>query len=88
MSSDEHKRHMVAQGPWHVMSPLGRLLVLFSEEDGKLILNFLRPGQLDWIREQFLRVATLLHLPLAKSDTKAEYLAREIRKGAIFMSGP
>lgn len=85
------------------MHPLSRLLTLFSEEDhGEGIASCLRPGQREWIRDQFLRVATLLHLPsesgndrersdspgVGSADAKAEYLAREIRKGAILMSGP
>lgn len=106
-SRKEHKRHIIAQGPWHAMSPLSRLLTLSSEDQGQLITSFLRPGQSAWIREQFLRVAVLLHLALAEVSgrkegcrvldsvtqgsnmyTKAEFLAREVRKGAIFMSGP
>jgi hypothetical protein len=83
------------------MHPLSHLLTLFSEEHGELIPNFPRPGQRDWIRDQFLRVATLLHLPSESgndmkrsestepsADFKAEYLAKGIRKGAILMSGP
>lgn len=83
------------------MHPLSRLLTLFSEDHGEVIVSILRPGQREWIRDQFLRVATLLHLPSESgndmkrseplegfADAKAEYLAREIRKGAILMSGP
>ncbi|KAM3502823.1 hypothetical protein MY10362_004578 [Beauveria mimosiformis] len=101
MSRDGHRRHVIAQGPWRVMHPLSRLLTLFSEDDGDVIASLLRPGQRDWIRDQFLRVATLLHLPShyghdmgrsepsgGSADTKAENLAKEIRKGAILMSGP
>lgn len=64
--SDEHRRHVIAQGAWHAMSPLSRLLTLFSDEHGPLITSFLRPGQHEWIREQFLRVTTLLGLPSVK----------------------
>ncbi|RWQ99546.1 hypothetical protein C8Q69DRAFT_451574 [Paecilomyces variotii] len=107
MSKDEHRRHIIAQGPWHAMSPLSRLLTLSSEDQGQLITSLLRPGQYEWIREQFLRVTILLHIPLTEASgrnegcrvldsvtqgsnmyTKAEFLAREVRKGAIFMSGP
>lgn len=100
MSKSDHSRHVIAQGPWRVMHPLSRLLTLFSEDDGEVIASLLRPGQRDWIRDQFLRVATLLNLPsesgkemdksesLETANTKAEYLARETRKGAILMSGP
>ncbi|KAB8217103.1 hypothetical protein BDV33DRAFT_177735 [Aspergillus novoparasiticus] len=101
ISRDDHRRHVIAQGPWRAMHPLSRLLTLFSEDYGEAIASFLRPGQREWICNQFLRVATLLHLPLelgsdmeslespgGSADAKAEYLAREIRKGAILMSGP
>ncbi|KEF60607.1 uncharacterized protein A1O9_02168 [Exophiala aquamarina CBS 119918] len=104
MSKDEYKRQIIAQGPWHAMSPLSRLLTHFSED--LLMSGFLRPGQYAWIQEQFLRVITLLRLFPTESgdgrkgycvsnsltqrsvDTTAEYLATEVRKGAIFMSGP
>ncbi|RAQ50770.1 hypothetical protein AFGD_002749 [Aspergillus flavus] len=101
ISRDDHRRHVIAQGPWRAMHPLSRLLALFSEDHGEVIASLLRPGQREWICNQFLRVATLLHLPLesgngmessespgGSADAKAEYLAREIRKGAILMSGP
>ena len=103
MSRDEHRRHAIAQGPWRAMHPLSRLLTLFFEDQGQVIASCLRAGQHEWISEQFLRIATLLHLPSAWSDNregctssaaqgavnvKAEHLAREIRKGAILMSGP
>ncbi|KAH7246901.1 hypothetical protein NW759_009256 [Fusarium solani] len=101
ISSDDYRRHVIAQGPWRAMHPLSRCLTLFSEDDGEVIVSLLRPGQREWIRDQFLRVATLLHLPNEpgndlegsrspgeSADAKAEYLAREIRKGAILMSGP
>lgn len=107
-SLDEHKRHLIAQGPWHLMSPLSRLLTLFSEYRGQQMATFLRPGQYEWICEQFLRVTTLLHIPQMEMETggernytplasspangcvnsRVEDLAKKVRKGAIFMSGP
>lgn len=102
--TDEHRRHIISQGPWHIMSPLSRLLTFFFEDDG--MSDFVRPGQHEWIREQFLRVTMLLHIPpeepgeskegsrLFKSsfqgsvDTRVENLAKRVRKGALFMSGP
>lgn len=61
---EEHRSNIIAQGPWHVMSPLSRLLTFFSEDHGYLMATFLGPGQYEWIREQFLRVITLLRIPL------------------------
>lgn len=95
---DYHRRHVIAQGPWRVMHPPSRLLTLFSREHSEVIRSFLRPGQ---IRDQFLRVAKALHLPLGSgndmerleslgrpADAKAEFLAREIWEDVILMSGP
>ena len=101
VSRDDHRRHIIAQGPWRAMHPLSRLVTLFSEDHGDLITSLLRTGQREWIRDQFLRVARVLHLPSESgndihgvelqgrsADAKAEYLANKIRKGAILMSGP
>lgn len=98
---DDHRRHIIAQGPWRAMHPLSSLLTLFSEVDGDTMFSLLRPGQRDWVRDQFSRVAKLLHLPQGSEDcmersrlhgegtyTRAEVLASDIRKGAILMSGP
>ncbi|KAJ9615730.1 hypothetical protein H2200_001807 [Cladophialophora chaetospira] len=103
LSKDEHHRHMVAYGAWHIMSPLSNLLTLFSDDHGgRCVARCLRPGQQEWISEQFLRVSTLIRLPAAgplngengnspsilSADRTAESLAKQVRKGAIFMSGP
>ncbi|KAH7394190.1 hypothetical protein DE146DRAFT_757667 [Phaeosphaeria sp. MPI-PUGE-AT-0046c] len=88
--SDEHRRHIIAQGPWHIMSPLSRLLTLLSED--ATIESLLQPGQRQWIRTQFLRVLRLLHMFPADLDSAgditADFLAKQVRKGAVFMSGP
>jgi hypothetical protein len=97
---DEHRRHVIARGPWLLMSPLSRVLALFSEEHSQLIASFLRPGQYEWICEQFLHIAILLHLPAAEfghskgtSSTqgfvgnRVGYFVKGVRKGAICMSG-
>ncbi|KAE8419484.1 hypothetical protein BDV36DRAFT_133930 [Aspergillus pseudocaelatus] len=101
ISRDDHRRHVIAQGPWRAMHPLSRLLTLFSEDHSEMITSLLRPGQREWICNQFLRVATLLYLPSesgndmersesmgGSADAQAEYLAKEIRKGAMLMTGP
>lgn len=79
---DEYRRHVIAQGPWHVMSPLSRLLTLFSEDYAQLIPRFFRPGQHEWIRHQFLRVSVLLHLPppeYADSEEGCGVLSSSVR---------
>lgn len=91
MSGDEHHRHMVAYGAWHIVSPLSNLLTLFSDDHGgRTVASYLRSGQQEWIREQFLRVCALVRLPvdLKSTDGAAETIAKQVRKGAIFMSGP
>ncbi|GCB21253.1 adhesion and hyphal regulator 1 [Aspergillus awamori] len=73
-SEDEHRSHIIAQGPWHVMSVLSRVVAFFIEDHGQGMVSFLRPGQLEWIREQFLRVTQLLRIPLEEaSDGKARF---------------
>jgi Zn(2)-Cys(6) binuclear cluster domain-containing protein len=57
--SARHRRHVLAQGPWHAMGVMVWLLRLVAEEDSPLLL---RPGQLDWIRTQFNRTLTMLWL--------------------------
>lgn len=96
LSEDEHRRHMLAYGAWHIISPLSNLLELFDDSlDGRLVASSLRPGQREWVRTQFLRVATLVRLrgqssanTQAPVETEAEDLARRIRGRAVFMSGP
>lgn len=101
LSKDDHRRHIIAQGPWRAMHPLSHLLTLFSEDNSEPITRVLRSGQQEWVRDQFLRVTKLLHLPSSSGndiersestksnpDGNAEYLAKGVRKGAILMSGP
>ncbi|KAJ5344579.1 hypothetical protein N7452_002583 [Penicillium brevicompactum] len=101
LSKDDHRRHVIAQGPWRAMHPLSHLLTLFSEDHSEPITRVLRSGQQEWVRDQFLRVTKLLHLPSSSGndiersestksnpDGNAEYLAKGVRKGAILMSGP
>ena len=69
LSRDEHHRHIVAYGAWHAVSPLSNLLTLVSDDHGgRLVASCLRPGQQEWIREQFLRVSTLIRLPVSGSS--------------------
>ncbi|KAF3392935.1 hypothetical protein DPV78_010132 [Talaromyces pinophilus] len=71
MSRDEYRRHIVSQGLWSIMSPLSCLMTFFLEDD-RAMMAFLRPGQHEWIREQFLRVSVLLRIPSAASDDSNE----------------
>ena len=69
---DEHKHNMIARGAWHVMSPLSHLVTFFSEDHGPLMASFLRPGQLQWTRQQFVCVTTFLRLPPVSSNHQQE----------------
>ncbi|KAK4506380.1 hypothetical protein PRZ48_000110 [Zasmidium cellare] len=99
LSKDEHHRHIVAYGAWHILSPLTNLLTLVKDEHGgRFVAGCLRAGQLEWIRGQLLRIGILVRLPAAMHSSdeigglagygKAEDLARQVRNGARFMSGP
>lgn len=63
ISRGEHRRHIVSQELWSIMSSLRGLLAFFLEDDDREMRDFLRPGQYDWIREQSLRVSVLLRIP-------------------------
>lgn len=100
--------HIIAQGPWHLMSPLSRLVTLFAEGEGQIMEGLLRPGQYQWICEQFLRLVEILGIPSADCGDRivddmrpdisspgqrsirirAAFLARRVRSGTAFMSGP
>lgn len=96
-SHDDHRRHVIAQGPWRAMHPLSGLVTFLSEHED-VVKGMVPPEQRDWIRNQFLRVATLLRLPGSEGQSRkqpgsckndlAKNVARQIRKGAILMSGP
>lgn len=87
--ADEHYRHTVAQGPWHIMGPLSRVLTLFNEKDGDALADMLRPGQRDWIRQQFLRAVAILHLPTGDGDggTESVPLSTKALMGAVDLTG-
>lgn len=72
MSRDEHRRHIISQGLWSIMSPLSRLMAFFLEDDDRAMMDFLRPGQYEWISEQSLRVSVLLRIPTAECDNSNE----------------
>lgn len=61
MSKEEHNRHAIAQGPWHIISSLSHILSLCAETHGPLLVEALRPRQIEWIRGQLLRVAAMLN---------------------------
>lgn len=56
------------RGFWHIVSVLSQLVSLFSKDTER---QTLRDGQLEWIREQFLRTMSLLDLvwPIDKPES-------------------
>jgi hypothetical protein len=70
MSKEKHNWHVIIQGPWHILSPLSHVLSFCSGDYGSVVVDSLGPGQLEWIRGQFSRVAVMMSL-----DPK-DYLGR------------
>lgn len=64
ISKEEHDNHVIAQGMWHVMSPLSHVGSLYSEAGGHLAMGCLREGQIGWIKGQLVRAGVLMRLPL------------------------
>jgi hypothetical protein len=62
MSRDDHHRHAIVQGPWHILGPLTHLMSLFSDREASPLTEVPQQAQVDWIREQFWRAIYLLHL--------------------------
>lgn len=100
MSRGKHRRHIVSQGLWSIISPLRGLMAFFLEDNDREMRDFLRPGQ-------SLHVSVWLHIPsvdfinrnegcldlkssspLSTGNNKVEQLVKRARKGAILMSGP
>jgi hypothetical protein len=62
MSRDEHTRHVIAQGAWHIINPIIRILSLCSGPAGASLASAIREGQLSWIQAQLRRCLTILGL--------------------------
>ena len=100
----DHRRSLIARGHWNALGPLSRLLTLFMDDYGQLMVALLRPEQHQWIREQFLRLITVLDFPQENDESeresfsgmpyhsnpvkKVDDLANKVRNGVSFMSGP
>jgi hypothetical protein len=63
MPRDEHIRHVLAQGAWHICGHLSLLVGLLSGESGRLLASALRPRQVTWIQRQLFRAAITLGRP-------------------------
>ncbi|VUC29863.1 unnamed protein product [Clonostachys rosea] len=60
--SEAYRRHVIALGPWHISVPLCNLVSIISEPFGSFIARSLRPGQLDFVRGELIRVAMILQI--------------------------
>ncbi|EHK25595.1 uncharacterized protein TRIVIDRAFT_32426 [Trichoderma virens Gv29-8] len=93
MSSEAHRGHIVVQGPWHMMTCLSAVINLLSGNDeGSLLLaRALRPGQLNWMRKQFVRTAALvaIELPVKQQPLAHDValLAGKVSEGLKMASG-
>ncbi|CAH0051977.1 unnamed protein product [Clonostachys solani] len=64
MSRDDHRRHVIVQGPWHMMGTLSHVLSILADSESHIPVHALREGQMNWVRTQFLRVLRLLRIDL------------------------
>ncbi|KEF60426.1 uncharacterized protein A1O9_01987 [Exophiala aquamarina CBS 119918] len=62
MPRDEHTRHAIAQGPWHIINTLSRILSLCLGPAGASLAFAMRERQLGWVQAQILRCLTILGL--------------------------
>lgn len=59
-SQDDHFKHVISQGPWHILIPLGQLMGLFSQNHGSAFAQLLEIERHKWIREQIMRARTIM----------------------------
>lgn len=59
---DTHKRHVLVQGPWHIINPLSRILSMCSGLECASLRDCIKQKQISWIQGQFRRCATILGL--------------------------
>ncbi|KAH7141522.1 hypothetical protein B0J13DRAFT_637253 [Dactylonectria estremocensis] len=70
MSSEDHRHHVIVLGSWHILSPLGYLLQMFSSEYSNLLSKTIRRGQKEWIYQQMIRATAVLDMePMKKPET-------------------
>lgn len=98
MGSEEHRRHVIAQGAWHALTPLSQVVSTFSDDTSPMRHMPLRQGQLHWIESQLSRVAKIVRLPQrsrnesngteeSANEQSKLGLARRTREGLRLTSG-
>ncbi|CAH0038235.1 unnamed protein product [Clonostachys rhizophaga] len=60
--AEAYRRHVIGLGPWHISVPLCNLIRMISEPFGSFIARSLRPGQLDFVREELIRASMILQI--------------------------
>jgi hypothetical protein len=60
LSQNEHFKHVISQGPWHILIPLSQLLNIFSQSHGLPFAQLLEDERHEWIRGQLVRARTLM----------------------------
>jgi hypothetical protein len=71
VSREDHTQHVIARGPWHLMSALSHLLDRAAEPYGAFLVQSLREGQFEWIRSQVVRIAIIMKIT-SPSEQQAE----------------
>ncbi|KAK5054442.1 hypothetical protein LTR84_001332 [Exophiala bonariae] len=59
LTREEHSRHVLAQGAWHILSHLGHVLVILMDTVGQSMKSYLDSEQIHWIEGQLIRAAFL-----------------------------
>lgn len=59
-SRDDHFKHVISQGPWHILIPLSQLIGIFSQSHGSSFAQLLDVERHKWIREQIVRARTIM----------------------------
>lgn len=60
LSQDEHFKHVISQGSWHILIPLGQLIGIFSQNHGSSFAQLLEVERHKWIREQIMRARIIM----------------------------
>lgn len=77
MSRELHVRHCLTQGPWFAVTFLTYLITLISDPDS-MIGVALRPGQFEWLFQQFRRILVLWRVDLGDWSS-IDYIRERMR---------
>jgi hypothetical protein len=61
LGQEEHFKHVIAQGPWHILIPLSQLMGIVSQaSQGSSFAQLLEADKRKWIQEQIMRARTVM----------------------------